>query len=881
MKKIIKALNGIIFICLVAVFLGSTNFNFGKAENIKIYSTTVANEGYSSFLEEKYDPRSKTFMTTIKNQGQLGLCWAYSIMDNIEINLKKNYNTDGKYNSINLSERDFAYFVKNGKDTDADSTTFGDGGDCSSIANESVRLNYIYNTGGDFMQAIETAISGFGIRNQDYVENTSSVMGYCLDLPTDMESRKNSILRVTGFKNYKTNDSDFSIENIKSAIITNGSVLASFKMDSQDSYVQDSFNTASDGSFNFYIPSGVYTETDHLLTIVGWDDNYSRENFSTKNGHTLPTNNGAWLVKNSWGNDWGDSGFVWISYEDFGPLVNGYFSIEIAEQSEDQNLYQYDSGFSMMLSVSAGSTGSSITAGNVFYNKSSEQLLDGVGYYIIENSTVASGETVVATKQSATIKVYVSSSKMTTPVDGKEVLTISDDGSIGTCYRYVKFSDEQKVKIEKGQYFSIVISISSQGKTLLAVEGKNGTDSYRKFNSVEGTSFIKQSNYWIDCCTGSVVNGRETFDSYKVNNVCIKAYTTTTECKHNYITQSHIVGDCTMYGYIIKKCTLCDKVLTESDNTYGPHSFGKKHIDGNCIKKGYTTDYYCTICGYDASTEDELKRTYDESFGEHHFVSVGITHGDCHHYPTETQKCEFCEAVKTIEREDLGYGEHIFKRSENYDSDNLYCCEVDECTASFLKTSQNENELITFSSGFGYINLPFADIGDVKQIILSNEYGNCIVNTSLFSDKANAGTKVTILLKEIETLGDLQFTNADKFLSLHKFRVEIRLDDNILTNLNDSVKIIVPLQIDPDKVYELYVQNENNLIKSNSISIIDGEKIEAGVFSSGVVVIGVLHKEVKYSLKLKDYLIILGTLLGVIIIGESVAICIKRKKKAK
>ena len=140
---------------------------------------------------------------------------------------------------------------------------------------------------------------------------------------------------------------------------------------------------------------------------------------------------------------------------------------------------------------------------------------------------------------------------------------------------------------------------------------------------------------------------------------------------------------------------------------------------------------------------------------------------------------------------------------------------------------------------------------------------------------------MTILLEKIESLGDIQFEDTNKFLSLNKFRVEIRLDDNVITTLNDFVKVVIPLQIESDKIYELYVQNEKSFIKSNSLTIIDGEKIEAGVFNSGVILIGVLQKEVKYSLKLKDYLIIFGTLLGVIVAGESVAICIKRKKKAE
>ena len=38
---------------------------------------------------------------------------------------------------------------------------------------------------------------------------------------------------------------------------------------------------------------------DHAVCIIGWDDNYSKDNFNT---NYKPKNNGAWIVKNSWGN---------------------------------------------------------------------------------------------------------------------------------------------------------------------------------------------------------------------------------------------------------------------------------------------------------------------------------------------------------------------------------------------------------------------------------------------------------------------------------------------------------------------------------------------------------------------------------------------------
>ena len=49
----------------------------------------------------------------------------------------------------------------------------------------------------------------------------------------------------------------------------------------------------------------------HYVTLVGWDDNFSKNKFTTK-----APGNGAWICKNSWGSEWGDGGYFYISYYD-------------------------------------------------------------------------------------------------------------------------------------------------------------------------------------------------------------------------------------------------------------------------------------------------------------------------------------------------------------------------------------------------------------------------------------------------------------------------------------------------------------------------------------------------------------------------------------
>ncbi|MDD4705695.1 MAG: lectin like domain-containing protein [Bacilli bacterium] len=130
------------------------------------------------------------------------------------------------------------------------------------------------------------------------------------------------------FPSYTSKDTEM-INNMKQHLITYGALGVAYFHD-------DNYYNALTGAYYYLSDS---TSLNHAVIIVGWDDNYSSTNFKT---NYQPPNNGAWIIKNSWGTGWGNSGYEYISYDDFRIYEQVYGITEVSITKNYDNSYFYD-----------------------------------------------------------------------------------------------------------------------------------------------------------------------------------------------------------------------------------------------------------------------------------------------------------------------------------------------------------------------------------------------------------------------------------------------------------------------------------------------------------------------------------------------------------
>jgi len=78
-----------------------------------------------------------------------------------------------------------------------------------------------------------------------------------------------------------------SVEKLKAALIEHGPIAMPM-------WADHCFSVYKSGVFNGQNSRSI----NHVVVLIGWDDAKK-----------------AWLIKNSWGKDWGEDGFAWVGYE--------------------------------------------------------------------------------------------------------------------------------------------------------------------------------------------------------------------------------------------------------------------------------------------------------------------------------------------------------------------------------------------------------------------------------------------------------------------------------------------------------------------------------------------------------------------------------------
>ena len=302
----------------------------------------------------------------IRNQENTYICWAISSLSSLETNLalrnlKNNTNTSKVYD---YSERHMEYatsryFSGNTLNPNGYNRTVGDGGDW--LFAES------YLTNG--MGAVDESSMPF-INNQSIID-ISQIQG------KTVTSQVYDTVDFPNYNNYESEQRLQIISQIKEHIKNYGSVFCSIHGNVQESLSLGCYDDTTGAKFcqdSSHI-------ADHSVSIIGWNDGYNRTNFK---GSIKPSQNGAWIVRNSWGTEHGDNGLMYISYEDINVGDGLYGIIKADDKLSYDNIYQYDRYFPVGQCAFEGYS-NGITLCNVFDKKTAgQEFLNQISIYAPE-----------------------------------------------------------------------------------------------------------------------------------------------------------------------------------------------------------------------------------------------------------------------------------------------------------------------------------------------------------------------------------------------------------------------------------------------------------------------------------------------------------------
>jgi len=340
-----------------------------------------------SALPAKYDMRKKGRLTEVRDQGKYGTCWAFASLSALESSLmpyeKNVFSVD--HMSLNNSFH----------------RTLKDGGE------HTISIAYLAAWQGPVYEKDDPYGDGETNGNLKAVKHLEEAI--------------------------IINDRDDTV--IKSAIYKYGGVETSLYMGLE--YVGDISNYYNEEKCSYYCDE-VKTEN-HDIVIVGWDDNYPKENFTIQ-----PHSNGAFICKNSWGTEFGEEGYFYVSYEDENLCRQSIVYTRIAENDNFDNIYQSDTiGW-------VGQMGFGVTSAYFAncYTAKKDEVLRAVSFY--------------ATAPDTEFSVYLVH-------DFKEVESLKEREFLvsgRTRYSgYYTVRVPEGFELQKGEKYAVVVSVSTPSNT--------------------------------------------------------------------------------------------------------------------------------------------------------------------------------------------------------------------------------------------------------------------------------------------------------------------------------------------------------------------------------------------------------------------------------
>ena len=474
------------------------------------YNSLLKNLGASAY-GDKYDLRESIEGLKVKNQHQTGSCWAFSYSSMVETTFYNKYK--GTYKEFSPMHLDYrAAKMYNRKVGDSGSMLM-------EMAYSADRYGPVYESELPFESVYSETnnsranyyLSDINSVSTDQ-ENEVKIEDMTLIAAIEKEYTEAGIKYTSGEEEISKDQVNNIRELIKKQIKEKGAITTQFYSDigvtASDEYISEG-NFYNDQTHAYYCNNSSKS-VNHALTIVGWDDDYSVENFNQAN---KPADKGAYIILNSYGEEFGDSGYFYVSYDDafIEQIMVGIKSLSLYDDENEKPNYTYQ--YDELGSNNCITYGTPyLYAANVFEKKSDTiEYIDEIG---------------LSLQNTEGVEIYISKDGNLSNF-GNPVASCTGSNALEMGYHIVKLASP--VKIENNKFAVIVKYINTESAGIpIECNLKDSNFSflstvYDTASSNAGESFIStDGNQWSDM-DGLKVGMIATL---KNTNACIKAFTT-------------------------------------------------------------------------------------------------------------------------------------------------------------------------------------------------------------------------------------------------------------------------------------------------------------------------------------------------------------------